>query len=48
MFATVPDQVSPTGRLRFRCAVKNVGRANAAELARYFVEKGKPLVVVAE
>jgi len=27
-------------------AVKNVGRGNAAELATYFVEKGKPLVVV--
>jgi quercetin dioxygenase-like cupin family protein len=27
-------------------AVKNVGRSNAAELATYIVEKGKPLVVV--
>jgi quercetin dioxygenase-like cupin family protein len=27
---------------------KNVGGANAAELATYVVEKGKPLVVVAE
>jgi quercetin dioxygenase-like cupin family protein len=26
-------------------AVKNVGRGNAAELATYVVEKGKPLVV---
>ena len=26
-------------------AVKNVGRGNAAELATYIVEKGKPLVV---
>ena len=29
-------------------AVKNVGSGNAAELATYVVEKGKPLVVVAE
>ena len=29
-------------------AVKNVGIANAAELATYVVEKGKPLVVMAE
>jgi hypothetical protein len=29
-------------------SVKNVGRGNAAELATYFVEKGKPLVVLAE
>ena len=29
-------------------AVKNVGTANAAELATYVVEKGKPLVVLAE
>jgi quercetin dioxygenase-like cupin family protein len=29
-------------------AVKNVGTGNAAELATYVVEKGKPLVVVAE
>ena len=29
-------------------AVKNVGTANAAELATYFVEKGKPLIVLAE
>ena len=28
-------------------AVKNVGRGNAAELATYVVEKGKPLVVLA-
>lgn len=27
-------------------AAKNVGRGNAAELATYIVEKGKPLVVV--
>jgi len=27
-------------------AVRNVGTGNAAELATYFVEKGKPLVVV--
>ena len=29
-------------------AVKNVGGGNAAELATYIVEKGKPLVVPAE
>jgi quercetin dioxygenase-like cupin family protein len=29
-------------------AAKNVGSGNAAELATYIVEKGKPLVVVAE
>jgi quercetin dioxygenase-like cupin family protein len=29
-------------------AVRNVGPANAAELATYFVEKGKPLLVAAE
>jgi quercetin dioxygenase-like cupin family protein len=29
-------------------AVKNVGTGNAAELATYVVEKGKPLVVVVE
>jgi quercetin dioxygenase-like cupin family protein len=29
-------------------AVKNVGSGNAAELATYFVEKGKPLVVPVE
>jgi quercetin dioxygenase-like cupin family protein len=29
-------------------AVRNVGSENAAELATYVVEKGKPLVVVAE
>ena len=29
-------------------AVKNVGDGNAAELATYFVEKGKPLLVVVE
>jgi quercetin dioxygenase-like cupin family protein len=28
--------------------VKNVGSGNAAELATYIVEKGKPLVVMAE
>ena len=28
-------------------AVRNVGSGNAAELATYFVEKGKPLVVAA-
>jgi len=27
-------------------AVKNVGSGNAAELATYIVEKGKPLVVL--
>ena len=29
-------------------AVRNVGSANAAELATYVVEKGKPLITVAE
>jgi|SRR4249920_3946441 len=29
-------------------AVKNVGGGNAAELATYVVEKGKPLVTIAE
>ncbi len=29
-------------------SVKNVGAGNAAELATYFVEKGKPLLVLAE
>jgi quercetin dioxygenase-like cupin family protein len=29
-------------------AVKNVGSGNGAELATYFVEKGKPLLVVIE
>jgi hypothetical protein len=29
-------------------AVKNVGIASAAELVTYVVEKGKPLVVLAE
>jgi quercetin dioxygenase-like cupin family protein len=29
-------------------AVKNVGSGNAAELATYFVEKGKPFIVVVE
>ena len=29
-------------------AVKNVGTTNAAELATYVVEKGKPLVVLVE
>ena len=29
-------------------AVKNVGTGNAAELATYVVEKGKPLVVVVD
>ena len=29
-------------------AVRNVGTANAAELATYVVEKGKPLVVLVE
>jgi quercetin dioxygenase-like cupin family protein len=29
-------------------AVKNVGTSNAAELATYVVEKGKPLIVLAE
>jgi hypothetical protein len=29
-------------------AVRNVGTGSAAELATYVVEKGKPLVVVAE
>ena len=29
-------------------AVKNTGKANAAELATYIVEKGKPLLVLAK
>jgi quercetin dioxygenase-like cupin family protein len=29
-------------------AVKNVGTGNAAELATYVVEKGKPLIVLAD
>jgi quercetin dioxygenase-like cupin family protein len=29
-------------------AVKNVGSGNAAELATYFAEKGKPLLIVAK
>ena len=29
-------------------AAKNVGSGNAAELGTYFVEKGKPLIVLAE
>jgi hypothetical protein len=29
-------------------SVKNVGRGNAAELATYVVEKGKPLLAPAE
>ena len=29
-------------------SVKNVGRGNAAELATYIVEKGKPLLVLVE
>jgi quercetin dioxygenase-like cupin family protein len=29
-------------------AVRNVGSANAAELATYVVEKGKPLITVVE
>ena len=29
-------------------AVKNIGKGNAAELATYIVEKGKPLVVMAK
>jgi hypothetical protein len=29
-------------------AVKNVGTGNAAELATYVVEKGKPLLLVVE
>ena len=29
-------------------SVKNVGSGNAAELATYFVEKGKPLISLAE
>ena len=29
-------------------AVKNVGRGDAAELATYVVEKGKPLITLAE
>jgi quercetin dioxygenase-like cupin family protein len=33
----------PAGRVH---SVKNVGRGNAAELATYIVEKGKPLVVL--
>jgi quercetin dioxygenase-like cupin family protein len=35
----------PAGTIR---AVKNVGTGNAAELAMYVVEKGKPLVVLVE
>jgi len=30
------------------CAVRNVGLGNAAELATYVVEKGKPLLTLAE
>jgi quercetin dioxygenase-like cupin family protein len=33
----------PAGRVH---SVKNIGRGNAAELATYIVEKGKPLVVL--
>ena len=29
-------------------AVKNVGTGNAAELATYVVEKGKPLIVLVD
>jgi quercetin dioxygenase-like cupin family protein len=29
-------------------AVKNVGKGNAAELATYVVEKGKPVITLAE
>ena len=29
-------------------AVKNVGSGNAAEFATYFVEKGKPFLVIVE
>ena len=29
-------------------SVRNVGRSNAAELATYVVEKGKPFIVLAE
>ena len=29
-------------------AVKNIGKGNAAELATYIVEKGKPLLVLAK
>ena len=29
-------------------SVKNVGRDNAAELATYIVEKGKPLIVIVQ
>jgi quercetin dioxygenase-like cupin family protein len=35
----------PAGTIR---AAKNVGTGNAAELATYIVEKGKPLVVLVE
>lgn len=35
----------PSGAIH---AVKNVGSGNGAELATYVVEKGKPLVVLAE
>lgn len=35
----------PTGTIH---AAKNVGNGNAAELATYIVEKGKPLVVLAK
>jgi quercetin dioxygenase-like cupin family protein len=35
----------PAGKIH---SVKNVGSGNAAELATYIVEKGKPLVVLAK
>ena len=35
----------PAGKIH---SVKNVGSGNGAELATYIVEKGKPLVVLAE
>ena len=48
-----PPTTLNTGEVCFVTAetihvVKNVGTGNAAELATYVVEKGKPLVVLAE
>ncbi len=47
-----PDTLGPGGVLFIPAgtvhAAKNVGRTNAAELATYVVEKGKPLVEPAE
>jgi hypothetical protein len=33
---------------RLTCSVRNVGSGNAAELATYIVEKGKPFLVLVE